>query len=139
MFSTSNLIIIFCNASYKLFKPHMIASGGGDADRSIKTWNINTSETVRIVKTDSQVCNLHWISPVDQLVSSHGYTHNSVAVWKPTTSSFSQVALFTGHTKRALYMSHSPDDSVIVTGSPDETLRFWNVYSPPLSKSKWRP
>lgn len=32
-----------------------------------------------------------------------------------------------GHTFRVLYLAKSPDEDTIVTGSGDQTLRFWKV------------
>ncbi len=46
-----------------------------------------------------------------------------------------KVATMTGHTFRVLYLAMSPDGQSIVTGAGDETLRFWNVFPPPKSKS----
>ena len=42
----------------------------------------------------------------------------------------SQVATLTGHTYRVLYLAASPDGETIVTGSGDETIRFWRVFPP---------
>ena len=39
------------------------------------------------------------------------------------------MAKLTGHSYRVLYLAMSPDGESIVTGSGDETLRFWNVFS----------
>jgi cell division cycle 20-like protein 1 (cofactor of APC complex) len=47
-------------------------------------------------------------------------------IWK--YPQMTQVAQLTGHTYRVLYLSLSPDGQTIVTGSGDETLRFWNVF-----------
>ncbi|CAF5194103.1 unnamed protein product, partial [Rotaria magnacalcarata] len=33
-----------------------------------------------------------------------------------------------GHRLRVLYLAMSPDGESIVTGSGDETLRFWSVF-----------
>ena len=40
----------------------------------------------------------------------------------------SQVATLTGHTYRVLYLAASPDGETIVTGSGDETIRFWKAF-----------
>ena len=34
----------------------------------------------------------------------------------------------TGHTSRVLQLAASPDGQSIVTGSGDETLRFWKIF-----------
>jgi len=39
-----------------------------------------------------------------------------------------KLASLTGHTYRVLYLAMSPDGSKIVTGSGDETLRFWRLF-----------
>lgn len=39
-----------------------------------------------------------------------------------------KIASLKGHSYRVLFLAMSPDGSTIVTGSGDETLRFWNVF-----------
>lgn len=111
------------------WSPHqrgILASGGGTADKTIKTWNTLTGNLVNDVNTGSQVCNLLWSKNSNELVSTHGYSRNQIIVWK--YPSMQQVAQLTGHTYRVLYLSLSPDGETIVTGAGDETLRFWNVF-----------
>lgn len=38
------------------------------------------------------------------------------------------MASLTGHMSRVLFLAMGPDGSSIVTGSGDETLRFWTVF-----------
>jgi WD40 repeat protein len=38
-----------------------------------------------------------------------------------------KIAELNGHLSRALYMAMSPDGCTLVSGSSDETLRFWNI------------
>ena len=38
-----------------------------------------------------------------------------------------KIAELHGHMNRVLYLSMSPDGCTIVSGSSDETLRFWNI------------
>ena len=105
---------------------HLLASGGGTADRSIKFWNTNTGAMVKEVDTGSQVCNLAWSKNSDEIVSTHGYSQNQIVVWKYPR--MEQVVSLTGHTYRVLYLSASPDGTTVVTGAGDETLRFWRVF-----------
>ena len=44
-----------------------------------------------------------------------------------------QLARLLGHSLRVLYLAMSPNGEVIVTGSGDESLRFWNVFTKPPS------
>lgn len=111
------------------WSPHqrgILASGGGTADKTIKTWNTITGSLLNDVNTGSQVCNLVWSKNLNELVSTHGYSRNQIVVWKYPT--MQQIAQLTGHTYRVLYLSLSPDGETIVTGAGDETLRFWNVF-----------
>lgn len=105
---------------------HLLASGGGTADRTIKFWNTSTGSLIKEVDTGSQVCNLAWSKNSDEIVSTHGYSQNQIVVWK--YPKMEQVVSLTGHTYRVLYLSMNPDGTQIVTGAGDETLRFWKVF-----------
>lgn len=39
-----------------------------------------------------------------------------------------RIATLYGHSYRVLYMAISPDGENVVTGSGDETLRFWKLF-----------
>eukprot|EP01134_Creolimax_fragrantissima_P003021 CFRG3021T1 len=112
------------------WSPHqtgLLASGGGTADRCIRTWNVMTSQPLQCVDTGSQVCNIAWSKTSNEIVSTHGYSQNQIVVWK--YPSMAQVAKLTGHTFRVLYLAMSPDGQTVVTGAGDETLRFWNIFN----------
>jgi cell division cycle 20-like protein 1 (cofactor of APC complex) len=84
-------------------------------------------QCVNEIDMGSQVCNLAWSKNSNELVSTHGYSQNQVAVWK--YPSMTQVAALTGHTSRVLYLAMSPDGQTIVTGAGDETLWFWTIFA----------
>ncbi|KAJ5884893.1 WD40 repeat-like protein [Penicillium taxi] len=108
---------------------HLLASGGGTADRTIKFWNTSTGAFIKEVDTGSQVCNLSWSTVQDELVSTHGYSQNQIMIWK--YPKLEQIACLTGHTFRVLYLAMSPDGQTVVTGAGDETLRFWKIFERP--------
>ena len=60
----------------------ILASGGGTADRTIRFWDMTTGSAVNAVDTHSQVCALQWSVHDRELVSSHGYSHNQLILWK---------------------------------------------------------
>ena len=62
----------------------------------------------------------------NEIVSTHGYNDNHIAIWKYPT--MQKIATLKGHTKRVPYLAQSPDGERIVTGAGDETLRFWEVF-----------
>ncbi|CAJ0649257.1 4848_t:CDS:2 [Entrophospora sp. SA101] len=82
------------------------------------------------------VCNLHWSSIMNEIVSTHGWWKNDIYIWK--YPSMKKIETLKGHTYRVLYMSHSPNGEDIVTGAggDDNTLRFWKVFNSPLVRQK---
>jgi len=121
------------------WSPHqngLLASGGGTADRHIRFWNALTNVSLHKIDTGSQVCNLMWSKNVNEIVSTHGYSLNQVIVWK--YPSMQKIATLTGHSLRVLYLAMSPDGQSVVTGAGDETLRFWNIFPGPRSRTGFR-
>ena len=116
------------------WQKHLLASGGGTADRCIRMWNTQTGAQLQSVDTKSQVCALQWAKHEKELVSAHGYSHNQVALWK--YPSMVKAAELTGHTSRVLHMAQSPDGQTVVTAAADETLRFWKILSGDAASKK---
>ncbi|KAJ1857220.1 substrate-specific activator of APC-dependent proteolysis [Coemansia sp. RSA 638] len=104
----------------------VLASGGGSDDRCIRVWDTRAGRQLVAHDTKSQVCNLSWSHDGNELVSTHGYSENHVVVWK--YPAMQPVSVLTGHTKRVLYLAHSPDGQTIATAAGDETIRFWDVF-----------
>ncbi|KAJ2498330.1 substrate-specific activator of APC-dependent proteolysis [Coemansia sp. RSA 1972] len=104
----------------------VLASGGGSDDRCIRVWDTRAGRQLVAHDTKSQVCNLSWSHDGNELVSTHGYSENHVVVWK--YPAMQPVSVLTGHTKRVLYLAHSPDGQTIATAAGDETIRFWEVF-----------
>ncbi|KAI9505181.1 WD40-repeat-containing domain protein, partial [Coemansia spiralis] len=105
----------------------LLASGGGTDDRCIRLWNTHTGQQVSWHDTKSQVCNLSWSHDGTELVSTHGYSENHIILWK--YPAMQPMGLLSGHTKRVLYLAHSPDGQTIATAAGDETIRFWEVFA----------
>ncbi|KAI8323917.1 WD40 repeat-like protein [Martensiomyces pterosporus] len=103
----------------------LLASGGGTDDRCIRMWNTQTGRQISSFDTGSQVCNLSWSHDGTEIASTHGYSQNHVIIWK--YPSMRPAGILNGHTRRVLYLAHSPDGQTIVTAAGDETLRFWSV------------
>ncbi|XP_023718933.1 fizzy-related protein homolog [Cryptotermes secundus] len=59
-------------------------------------------------------------------VSTHGHFQEQIRLWK--YPGLTQLASLTANSARVLYMAESPDGQAVVTGSADETLRFWSVF-----------
>ncbi|KAL2345330.1 hypothetical protein Fmac_006615 [Flemingia macrophylla] len=124
------------------FQANLLASGGGGGDHCIKFWNTHTGACLNSVDTGSQVCALLWNKNERELLSSHGFTHNQLSLWK--YPSMVKMAELKGHTSRVLFMAQSPDGCTVASAAGDETLRFWNVFgtpqvSKPLPKTDTEP
>ena len=99
----------------------LLASGGGTADRTIKTWSAATGSLLQSVDTGSQVCSLLWSGHEKELLSSHGFSQNQLTLWK--YPGLTQLKELTGHTARVLHMAASPDGCTVATAAADESLR----------------
>eukprot|EP00826_Nyctotherus_ovalis_P064839 TRINITY_DN9519_c0_g1_i8.p1 TRINITY_DN9519_c0_g1~~TRINITY_DN9519_c0_g1_i8.p1 ORF type:complete len:449 (+),score=68.52 TRINITY_DN9519_c0_g1_i8:273-1619(+) len=117
----------------------LLATGGGTADKTIKLWDTTTGHFKSEVNSGSQVCSMIWGTNADELVTTHGYSKNTVAVWKG--SPLRMIAELPGHFSRVLYLTLGVDGERVVTGSGDETLRFWKVFPPnkrrTMAKQEW--
>ena len=115
---------------------HLVASGGGTADRCIKFTNTMTGAVLNSIDTGSQVCALQWNPHEKEILSSHGFSKNELCLWK--YPSMCKVKELTGHTARVLHMAVSPSGGQVVSAGADETLRFWDVFgeAPEAKKAK---
>ncbi|RHY58859.1 hypothetical protein DYB30_004912 [Aphanomyces astaci] len=113
---------------------HLLASGGGTADRCIKIWQATTGAMEHSIHTGSQVCGLVWSPIQKELLSSHGYSQNELCLW--AYPRMNRIKEFTGHTARVLHMALSPDGASVVSAAADETLRFWSVFGPPSASTR---
>lgn len=108
------------------WQSEVLASGGGTADRHIRFWNTTSGACLNSIDTKSQVCALQWSSRHREIVSSHGFSHNQLVLWKYPL--MKKLAEFTGHTSRVLHLEKSPDGLTVVSAAGDETIRFWRIW-----------
>ncbi len=65
------------------WKAHLLATGGGSTDRTIRLWNtLHGREAREPVDTGSQVSGLVWNAEYKELCSSHGYAEHQLTLWK---------------------------------------------------------
>jgi len=107
---------------------HLLASGGGSADRQICLWNSQSGRLLCTADTESQVTGLAWGQQEKELASAHGFHRNQLSLWR--YPSLTKVADIEGHSARILSLAQSPDGATICSASADETLRFWRLFSP---------
>lgn len=116
------------------WQSHILASGGGTADRHIRFWNSSSGSCVNSIDTKSQVCALLWSTNYKELISGHGFANNELVIWK--YPGMTKVAELTGHTARVLHLAMSPDGSTVLSAGADETLRLWKCFVKNPTKSK---
>jgi cell division cycle 20-like protein 1 (cofactor of APC complex) len=116
------------------YKYGYLVSGGGTQDRTIKIWNTNTMTMVDSIDTGSQVCNIAFSRISKEMVSTHGYSDNLILLWD--CEKMDVKATLKGHKDRVIYLSVGPDGRKIVTGAGDETLRFWDLFTPEMAESE---
>ncbi|KAH9296035.1 hypothetical protein KI387_039623, partial [Taxus chinensis] len=118
------------------FQSNLSASGGGSADRCIKFWNTQKGACLNTINTNSQVSSLLWNKHERELLSSHGFSKNQLTLWK--YPSMVKIAELTGHTSRVLHLAESPDGYTVASAAAagDQTIRFWQVFGTPETKSK---
>ena len=93
------------------WSPHknsLLATGGGSTDKTIKLWDTHEMTCVKSIDTGSQICNMLFSTTSNEMISSHGYSLNSIAVWK--VKDMQKIATLQGHSYRVLYLAKSPDN-----------------------------
>ncbi|VDP34587.1 unnamed protein product, partial [Soboliphyme baturini] len=113
---------------------HVLATGGGTADRHIRFWNCNTGMALSSVDTKSQICALLWSKEHMEIISGHGYPSFQLCVWK--YPKMTKVAELIGHTSRVLHMAMSPCGEFVVSAAADETLRIWHCFATDPARKK---
>ena len=113
------------------WSPHqfgLLASGGGNNDKSIKFWNVSSSgeQSVDTLLTDSQVCNIIFSNHSNEMLTTHGFSKNQLMVWNIQKKE--RFAVIDAHQTRVLHAVYSPDGESVATCSADETLKFWKVF-----------
>lgn len=107
-------------------QPNIIATGGGTSDKSIKLWNYLTGDVISTINTGSQVCNLFWNEEYNEILSTHGFSQNQLALWKGTD--LSPIAQFHEHKQRVLFMAVSPDSTRVATAAPNDGMLIWKMF-----------
>ncbi|KAI4348084.1 hypothetical protein L6164_008845 [Bauhinia variegata] len=113
------------------FEHGLVVSGGHDG--FIKIWSSYTGKCLKSENTGSEVLSLMWAKcQDDELISSHGFPGNELAVWK--YPSMENIVEFEHHRSRLLYIASSPDGCFLASASgesapnaEDDKLMLWNM------------
>ena len=118
------------------FNPNLLASGGGNADKNIKLWNVTTGECRHTTYTASQVSAVLWLGE-DKLASSHGYSDYAIYMW--SYPEMKKVQTLLGHEDRILSLKKSQDGQTIASLGADEALRMWTLERPKARRRERAP
>lgn len=108
------------------WKRHVLATGGGSADKQLCIWNTYNGDCIESIETDSQICSLKWSILSSELVTGHGYARNELAVW--AWPHLTKLVSIQAHHRRILHLAKSPDGKTIVSTAYDENLKFWKLF-----------
>lgn len=103
-----------------------LITGGGMADRTMKSWNVAKEKLMFSRDIEGQVCALTFSKLTNDVISARGGPENEIEVWR--SNGFKRVGALSGHSERPLYLAWSPEGDVLLSVSSDETMRFWQVY-----------
>ncbi|RKP07041.1 WD40-repeat-containing domain protein, partial [Thamnocephalis sphaerospora] len=117
------------------WQAHLLASGGGTYDRTVRVWDARSGDCLAMVDTERAVLALGWLQADRELVSAHGQPDNAIALWTwPDLNPV--VKLARAHSTSVLDM-HQPVDAdvpLLASIAADERLKFWRLeWTEPLS------
>ena len=104
------------------WKTHLLCSGGGKRDGTIKIWNNYDGLNVKTIVTDEQISGVLWCRNSRKLLASH---ENNFSAYK--YPGMQQVSALEGHSERILNIARSRSDLVASIGA-DERLRIWGCF-----------
>ncbi|KAJ1673082.1 WD repeat-containing protein slp1, partial [Spiromyces aspiralis] len=136
-FTKSNHTAAVRALAWSPWQLNLLATGGGSYDRHIHFWNTTTTARLSSIDTGSQVTSIIWSSHYKELVSSHGFPDNHLAVW--SYPSLSKIIDIPAHDTRVLHSAISPDGQTVATVASDENLKFWRLFEAKAKATKTGP
>lgn len=108
------------------WKPHLLATGGGICDQTVKLWSSMNGKEKGFIKTSSQVTSILWSEQYRELITSHGKQECSLQLREyPGLNLIAELKM---HEERILSAVMSPDGTSVAAGSADETISIWNCF-----------
>ncbi|CCH57953.1 hypothetical protein TBLA_0A01540 [Henningerozyma blattae CBS 6284] len=121
--------------------PNLLATGGGQYDKSINFWNTTNGARVGTIQTGSQVSSLHWGQSYSktlnsanssssfnkEIIATGGSPSNSISIFNYDTK-FKVAEIENAHDSRINCSQLSPDGTTLATVGGDENLKFFRVF-----------
>lgn len=103
-----------------------LASGSCTDDRSIRVWDVASGAELACLRGHEQlVASLAFSADGKFLATGGGKGDESVRVWNLLTGQ--ERACFQGHKDEVMSVAFSADDQRVVSSSPDQTIRVWDL------------
>lgn len=97
----------------------------GHYDGTIRIWDINSGQIFFELETPGVVESLAFSSDGKLLASGDNYGDHAIRLWSVDTGE--RLRVLEGHTHGVVSMAFSGDDSYLVSGAYDGTLRLWGI------------
>ncbi|KAG7349489.1 WD40 repeat-containing protein [Nitzschia inconspicua] len=122
-----------------LFLPHLLATGGGFDDGTIKVWNANTGKIMNATSTGKPVTGLLWSRQREhqgEIVTGHGDRQGELNLWRYNTSETESenapqlVNIFKNdgyNHGRILGLAACPAGGSIASACNDDSVKFWKL------------
>lgn len=107
------------------WKRNILATGGGLSDKNLRFYNCDTFKLFYSINTGSQICSLLWNNKEYEIISSHGYSQNTINIWN--YPKLSKIVELKGHKNKVNYTALSPDSNYLASAGADETLNIWKI------------
>lgn len=101
-------------------------------DSTIRVWDIETGNLLRILSGHKQFIRHMVFSPDSKIIAAGSYD-KTLRLWDADTGKL--LRTLSGHTDYVNSVAFCPDGSIIASASSDSTLRLWNVYTGKLLRT----
>lgn len=110
------------------FHPNSTLVLTGSSDKTLRLWDISRGHSVRVFSGHTAPVTTCAISPNGRMIASGG-DDGIIELWD--IASGKRLKSMKGHGKSAIYsLSFSNENSVLISGAADATVRVWDVKKP---------